>query len=328
VPEGPEVRRHADRLAVILTDEPVAELWARTKAAKAWLAENQNALVGKRIQSVRSHGKNLVGRIEGGFYFYSHLMMWGRWQVFGPGEVPVEIDRRERARITAATGATAVLFSAPVFEVGAGDPYEKYETLRALGPDILPYPDEPPFEAAAFVARLQTPEHAARTIGAALLDQTILAGVGNYLRAEILFQCRLDPWRLVADLTGGDLGRLNRVIPETAVCAYAAGGATVPDTERERMKADPSLVYSNATGEWGMRHFVFRRTNLPCLVCGTPIRQKRQVTRQLDDGGEKERIIYFCPACQQTTIDLAPARGKKRRGSDGVPGEERERAPR
>ena len=312
MPEGPEVRRHADRLAAVLTGHPVADLWARTKAAKAWLAENENALVGRRVLSVRSHGKNLVGTIESGFFFYSHLMMWGRWQVFEPGHVPAEIDRRERARITAATGATAVLFSAPIFEVGAGDPYEKYDTLRALGPDILPYSDDLPFDAAEFVRRLQTPDHAARTIGAALLDQTILAGVGNYLRAEILFQCRMDPWKLIADLSNEELGRLSRVIGETAARAYAAGGATVPDAERERMKADRSLVYPNATGEWGMRHWVFRRTNLPCLVCGTPVRQKRQVTHQQDDGGEKERIIYFCPLCQQTTIDLTPRKKTRR----------------
>lgn len=170
----------------------------------------------------------------------------------------------------------------------------------------MPYSDESPFDAAEFTRRLRAPEHAARTTGAALLDQTILAGVGNYLRAEILFQCRLDPWRVIAELTNDELKRLTRVIPETAARAYRSNGATVPDEAHERMKTDRTLVYPNATSGWGMRHFVFRRTNLPCLVCGTPIRQKRQITRLLEDGEEKERIIYFCPACQQTTIDLAP----------------------
>ena len=66
--------------------------------------------------------------------------------------------------------------------------------------------------------------------------------------------------------------------------------------------------------EYGTRHYVYRRTNLPCLVCGTLIRQKRQVTRQQDeteDGEEKERIIYFCPCCQNTTVELPKIKKKR-----------------
>ena len=140
MPEGPEVRRHADALAAALTPHPLVSLTARTKAAKAWLAERPGLLEGRRIESVRSRGKNLVGRIEGGYYFYSHLMMWGHWHVFA-GDAAPEADRRERARIVVPEAA-AVLLSAPVFEVGAGDPMEEVEFLRHLGPDTLPYPGE------------------------------------------------------------------------------------------------------------------------------------------------------------------------------------------
>ena len=64
-------------------------------------------------------------------------MMWGRWQTFSPA-APVEKDRRERARIVVDKGA-AILFSAPIFNVGEGDPYEQIENLATLGPDVLPY---------------------------------------------------------------------------------------------------------------------------------------------------------------------------------------------
>ncbi len=67
------------------------------------------------------------------------------------------------------------------------------------------------------------------------------------------------------------------------------------------MRRDDRLVYRPGS-KWGMSHWVFRRTNLPCLVCGDTIRQKRQVTRE-DEDGDKERIIYFCPTCQNVPVE-------------------------
>ena len=99
MPEGPEVRRYADILNNALRGKPLVALTARTKAAKAWLIEHGNVLEGRRVTQVRSQGKNLVGDIEGGYFFYSHLMMWGRWEIVT--DLPLlETDRRERARIT------------------------------------------------------------------------------------------------------------------------------------------------------------------------------------------------------------------------------------
>ena len=134
--------------------------------------------------------------------------MWGRWQVFGsdggptlrrrkskPIELP-EKDRRERARIVV-EGAAAILLSAPIFNVGEGDPYDTIEILGTLGPDALPY--RGPFNRAEFLGRLL--EYKDETIGAALLNQRIVAGLGNYLRAEILFNCKLNPWLTVGELT-------------------------------------------------------------------------------------------------------------------------------
>lgn len=236
--------------------------------------------------------------IDGGYFFYSHLMMWGRWQVLPAA--PEETDRRERARIVV-PDAAAILFSAPVFEIGQGDPERDHAYLGALGPDILPPEGAIAFNAACFIERVGAPEHRDRTVGAALLDQSIVAGIGNYLRAEMLFLCGIDPWKTVENLSANDLACLGRTIPTVAAHAYAAGGRTITDDEQERMRREPSLAYPNATGDWSRRHYVFRRTNLPCLRCGDLVRQKRQFTRTTDDGQTKERIIYFCPTCQGVT---------------------------
>lgn len=302
MPEGPEVRKHADALDAVLSGRKIISFEARTREAKHWLHEQGTRILGQRVLKVLSHGKHLLGYIEGGFYFHSHLMMWGRWQTFKP-KPPAEKDRRERARIVV-KGGGAILFSAPIFNVGEGDPYEQIENLNTLGPDVLPYPRgskaRRTFDKAEFRRRLLLPEHAEITIGAALLNQQILAGLGNYLRAEVLFSCRLDPWRKVCDLSEKDLRCLSRTAPELSLRAYLEG-ATANEEDRTRMRGDAALVYQ-PDREIGTRHLVFRRTNLPCLRCGESIKQLRQSTYSPDYGNEsaeeRTRIVYFCPQCQ------------------------------
>ena len=343
MPEGPEVRKYADAVDAVLTGRPIISLTARTRDAREWLADNNQRLAGRQVISVRSRGKHLVGLIDGGFYFHSHLMMWGRWQTYIP-EAPSDIDRRERARIVVKGGA-AILYSAPIFNVGEGDPAEHIEHLSSLGPDVLPYPRAPrrkptqrsstraksrnvarvnvadkvstvrdsgrvkrvgKFNAAEFRRRLVA--HPDITVGAALLNQRIVAGLGNYLRAEVLFACRINPWTSVEQLKKRELTCLSRNIPELALRSYLSS-ATAPEEDRERMRNDPLLVYKGRQPDWepgreyGTRHLVFRRTNLPCLRCGNPIKQLRQPTMSneppaTDSEEERSRIIYFCGHCQ------------------------------
>ena len=301
MPEGPEVRKYADALDASLAGRAIVSLEARTKDARKWLQDNEQRLRGRRVERVISHGKHLIGYLEGRFFFHSHLMMWGRWQTFGPTkserksksiELP-EKDRRERARIVV-EGAAAVLLSAPIFNVGEGDPYDQMEILATLGPDALPYRGR--FKRAEFLRRLL--EHRDEMIGAALLNQRIVAGLGNYLRAEVLFNCKLNPWLTVGELTQRNLSCLSTTVPRLTRDAYERG-ATARDEDRKRMAKDPSLVYQPGR-EYGTRHLVFRRTNLPCLRCGEKIRQLRQKTIQIqEDGEERTRIVYFCAKCQR-----------------------------
>jgi len=295
MPEGPEVRKYADALDSVLTARAITAVEARTRDARQWLQENGTQLISRRVLRVVSHGKHLIGYVHSGFYFHSHLMMWGRWQTF-TGDPPQEKDRRERARIVVGGGA-AILFSAPIFNVGKGDPYEQIENLGSLGPDVLPYKRK--FNKREFLRRLLLPEHAKLTIGAALLNQRILAGLGNYLRAEVLFSCKINPWRMVSDLTERELECLSRTAPELTRRAYLFS-ATAPEEDRKRMNAEPTLVYQPGR-EYGTRHLVFRRTNLPCLRCGETIKQLRQATHnsgENDIDEERTRIVYYCPQCQ------------------------------
>lgn len=305
MPEGPEVRKYADALDEILSGRVILSLEARTRDARKWLEQNGQHLIGRRVERVVSHGKHLIGYISGDFFFHSHLMMWGRWQTFTaarrskskPLSLP-DKDRRERARIVVEGGA-AILLSAPIFNVGHGDLYQQIEILATLGPDALPYRGR--FDRREFHRRLFLPQHQDETIGASLLNQQIVAGLGNYLRAEILFNCKLNPWLRVRELTKRNISCLSRSIPQLTGDAYSRG-ATAPDTDRERMASDPVLVYQPGR-EYGTRHLVFRRTNLPCLRCGEAIRQLRQKTTQPEnEEDERTRIVYFCAKCQGVNI--------------------------
>ena len=300
MPEGPEVQRAADTLHEALAGDVIRAFDARTRAARAWLAEHPDAFVGQRVERVWAHGKHLVGTVEGGLYFHSHFLMWGRWHVVPPDDAAVATrDRRERARIVT-DRAAALLYSAPKFTVGRGDPYAGIPALPLLGPDVLPDAGAP-FDADAFLRRLAlAPE---RPVGAALLDQTVAAGIGNYLRAEILFLCRLDPWTPCGALDRDALACLAETVPTLCRQAYRERGRTVPDAAQAAMRADRDLRYSPHAHDWNTKHFVFRRTNLPCLRCGDVVRQKHQLSHEWTDETtgervEKKRIVYFCPTCQ------------------------------
>jgi formamidopyrimidine-DNA glycosylase len=312
MPEGPEVQRSADLLDDALAGHTIRTFEARTTAAREWLAAHEGAFEGKRVERVWAHGKHLVGQVEGDLFFHSHYLMWGRWHVVPPdAEEVVTKDRRERARIVT-DDAAALLYSAPKFTVGQGDPYEGIPALSRLGPDVL---DEP-FDADEFLRRLGLDPD--RAVGAALLDQTVAAGIGNYLRAEILYACRMDPWRLVGEMDGAERGCLAETVPRLSRQAYEDPGRTVPEAVQAEMVADRDLRYSPHAHAWNTRHWVFRRTNLPCLTCDDYVRQEHQLTREWvdDESGEtveKKRIIYFCPTCQPVSIEPKPARPHKDR---------------
>ena len=312
MPEGPEVRRYADDLNSALKGKVITAISARTKDAKQWLIDHPGTLEGKRVERVFSYGKNIIFTLQNDFYLYSHQMMWGRWHIVQQTPEP-EKDRRERARIVVDDNTVAMLYSAPIFQIGEGDPFECVEYLQSLGPLAL-LDDDQKFDASEFRKRLGAPQNDYRTIGSVLLDQTIVAGIGNYLRAEILFLLRMNPWRLVCELTTKEITSLAKAIPAVTRRAYDLNGVTITDELRERMQVDSSLVYVPGK-EYGQRHYVFRRTNLPCLICANPIKQLRQAMQYVDEldktdktadlsGGaedednERTRIVYFCPECQ------------------------------
>ena len=244
MPEGDALHRAARNLQVLVGESlDVEALHPRARATG--VAER---LDGRVLESVEARGKNLLLRFSGGRVLRSHLRMNGSWRVLPaaaetPGLPWLVLRGRERK---------AVLRGGSVLELSD-------RATRGLGPDILA---DPP-DLAAMVARLRTSDQR-RELGEALLDQRLVAGIGNVWRAEALWETRLSPWLPLVETTGDELH---------AVLGVAA----------QMMRL--SLAGTNRARR------VYRRAGRPCPRCGTPVESRGQ--------GDDNRIAYWCSGCQK-----------------------------
>jgi len=244
MPEGDAIHRAARRLQVLVGQE----LEVETPHPRAAVKQLAPRLDGRRLESVEAIGKNLLFRFEGGLVLRSHLRMSGRWRVlerdapvFGTPWLVLRGDQH-----------AGVLWGGPVLEVDRG-------IAQRLGPDILA--DPPDFD--AMLARMRS-ERQEREVGGALLDQRLIAGIGNVWKVESLWAERVSPWRRLAEVTDEEL---------RAVLAEAH-----------------RLMRASLDGKPG-RARIYRRPGHACPRCGTPIKSWPQ--------GDGARMAYWCPRCQR-----------------------------
>ena len=270
MPEGPEIRRAADQLALAVVGQPLVNAWFAFPALKPF----ESSLPGVTIRSIVPHGKALLTRFDNGWTLYSHNQLYGVWQVVKAGERP---DTTRSLRVALETSERAILlYSASDVAMWRDEDLVRHPFLSKLGPDVL---DES-LTAAAVGKRLQQPVFANRALSALLLDQGFLAGMGNYLRSEVLFVAGIAPQRKPTDLTAPERKRLAKALLDVPRLSYGTRGI-VPSTG---MRAE----YLTDTPE-GFEFNVFDRDGLPCPKCG-----KRIVRKELDG-----RRLYLCKACQQ-----------------------------
>jgi endonuclease VIII len=242
VPEGDALRRAAERLQPLVGERLEVET-PHPRAAVKGIAERLN---GRRLESVDAVGKNLLLRFEGGLVLRSHLRMTGRWRLEQRGA------RRVGRPWLVLRGAEreGVLWNGPVLELGRG------EAVRRLGPDVL---DEP-LELDAIVRNLRSTDRS-REIGVALLDQRLVAGIGNMWKAEALWEGRISPWAHVGELSDEEL--------------------------RSVVSAAAMLMHARLESGGGGRK-VYRRH--VCPRCGGRVAARGQ--------GDDNRTTYWCPSCQ------------------------------
>jgi endonuclease VIII len=242
VPEGDSLHRAARALQV-LAGQVVEVETPHPRAATKRIAER---LDGLRLESVEAVGKNLLLRFEGGHVLRSHLRMSGRWRVEPRGTA----RRGLPWLVLRGDVHEAVLWNGPILEL---------RTPERLGPDILAEP--PAYEEMLERLRSVLPT---REVGDALLDQRLVAGIGNVWKAESLWEARVSPWRPLVEVADEEL---------LAVLVAAH-----------------RLMAASVEGVRSLRH-VYRRAGRPCRRCGGTIRSHPQ--------GEAARSAYWCPGCQR-----------------------------
>jgi endonuclease VIII len=262
VPEGDTVwlagRRLHDALAgqvLLRTDFRVPQLAAAD-------------LSGRRVLEVVSRGKHLLTRIEGpagGTTLHTHFRMDGSWHLYRPGQRRTGGPDWQVRAVLRTEPWEAVGYRLPV--VALVPTASEDDVVGHLGPDLL----GPDWDADEAVRRLRADP--AREVGLALLDQRLLAGLGNLYRTEVLFLQGLSPWTPVADVA--DLH------------ALVERGRRLLDANKGRW--EQSTTGSLRQGEM---HWVFERTGRPCRRCGTRIASAEQ------GPAPYARLTYWCPRCQ------------------------------
>jgi endonuclease-8 len=211
-------------------------------------------LSGRTLERVDSHGKNLVLAF-GDLVLHSHLGMSGGWHVY-PHGARWSRPRSSAWAVLAGRRATAVQFGGPTLRVLPASRVGIDPQLSRLGPDILADDFDPDAVIAAMRAQSD------RTLGDALLAQSLVAGIGNIFKSEACFAARLDPWHPLADLTDDDL-------------------RTVLAAAREQMLA---------AARSGRKQLAIYRRRGPCQRCGGRVRSRGQ--------GDANRTTYWCERCQ------------------------------
>jgi endonuclease-8 len=272
VPEGDTVFLAAQAMHRALAGRPVVRFESVYPALTR--VADDDPIVGRTIESVSARGKHLLVALSGGLVLRTHLRMNGSWHLYRPG-IRWQRPASEMRLLIATADVIAVAFTVQDAEFLTSAQLARHRQLTALGPDLL----GADFDAAEVLRRMRA--HDGETIAAVLLNQRVLAGIGNEFKSEILFLAGVDPFRLVTALGDADLDRIIRVSREQLAANVLPRSKTLTPARGRRTtrSLDPSA-----------KLWVYGRGGKPCRRCGAVI--------QTVKAGADARLTYWCPQCQ------------------------------
>jgi formamidopyrimidine-DNA glycosylase len=268
MPELPEVETVCRGLALYMDGNRIARLQLNRPDLRVPMPKGLVGLVeGRRVERVARRAKYILIHLDDHGVVIAHLGMAGRMVVSPPGAPPLAPERHDHVVFTMDTGAIVRFNDARRFgliDYTTEDGLADHPLLAGIGPEPLGNEFNGPYLAAALAGKM-TP------IKSALLDQRIVAGLGNIYVAEALYWASLSPRRLAATVAGGRAERLVTAIREVLTKAIAAGGSSLKD-------------YVQASGELGyFQHqwAVYGREGVPCpgCDCGDSIKRIVQAGR-------------------------------------------------
>ena len=252
MPEGDTIHRIAGRMRAALEGKEIGR--AETPDPRSPIHGRAGTLEGRTVESVEARGKHLIAHFSDGLALHSHLGMNGRWRVFADGRVPYG-----KPWILLASGRSiAAQSGGKILRLVSESRIRNDPGLMQLGPDPLAKGFDPDAAARRLLASGDR-----REVGEAILDQRVIAGIGNVIRNEALWASRIDPWRRIADLE-----------PEEAKDLVDANRRVMQISIRKGRRP----------------HNVYKADGRRCRNCGGPISVRGQ--------GDANRATYWCPSCQ------------------------------
>lgn len=285
MPEGDTIFRAARAVGRALE----GKLVTRFETALAPLASvnDDTPVAGRTVDSVEARGKWMLIHFSGDLILVTHMLMSGSWHIYRSGER----WRRSRAQMRAVIATAdfeAVAFDVPVARFYTARTLERNTAIPRLGPDLL----GASFAADEAEARLRArPDE---EIADVLLNQRVMAGIGNVFKSEICFACGVHPFRTVGTLSKAEVECLlhtsRKFLQANVADGVEDGIVTYTGARRTTRAADP-----------GARLWVYGRRGKPCRRCGTAVLMRKQ--------GSGARSTYWCPQCQPLPPGAAPVEG-------------------
>lgn len=271
MPEGPEIRLAADEVAEAIVNRATAEVFFAFDRLK----EFEPALTGQTVLAVETYGKAILTRFDNQLNIYSHNQLYGKWIIRNAYDFP---DTNRQLRLAIHTQQkSALLYSASEIDVLHDNDLSSHPFLSKIGPDLL----DPTLTIEQVAERFASDRFRRKRLTTLLLDQHFLAGLGNYLRSEVLYVARVNPALRPTDCTPAQIDALAQATVELTRQSYATRGLTIDLTLMETLKASG----------WKRRKYrwwVFERDGDACHACGSAILKE-------EIGG---RRLYYCPTCQ------------------------------
>ena len=272
MPEGDTIYRAARALRGVLAGRVVTGF--ETGLAGLARVDDDAPVVGRVVERVESRGKWLLIYFSGDLILVTHMLMSGSWHLYRSGE-RWQMGRGKMRVVIRVEGWEAVAFNVPIAEFHTARSLERSSEVPKLGPDVF----GAEFTVGGGVARLAAyaAERPEAEVGVVLLNQRVIAGLGNVFKSEVAFAAGVNPFRAMRTVTPKEMEALVDFAMRymrANVADDADGGSrrTIAALDREE------------------RLWVYRRVGEECRRCGEVVMMRRQ--------GEQARSTYWCPVCQ------------------------------
>jgi endonuclease-8 len=275
MPEGDTIFRSARALQQALAGQIVTLF--ETAYAPLASVNDQSPVAGRTVEQVESRGKWLLIHFSGDLILTTHMLMSGSWHIYRVGE------RWKRARshmriVLGTPNLVAVAFDVPIARFYTARTLERFTAVAGLGPDLL----GKQFAADEAAAKLR--QHGDEEVGNVLLNQRVMAGIGNVFKSEICFACAVHPFRTVTTLSAQEIECL-------LATAHRFLAANVADGVRDGIVTYTGGRRTTGSSNPAARLWVYRRAGEDCRRCGTTILTRKQ--------GIGARSTFWCPDCQK-----------------------------